>query len=103
MGREVLVAGQVLIVDSDRGMHDLIMPTLRAAKLQVLCHTTLDAASGQIRSQRPDLVLLGADLAKTDPTFCQQLRSCAPGERIPPRTCLEFPDKVTHLRFASFA
>ncbi len=89
------MAGLVLIVDSNRDVHDLVVPILGAAGLQVFCCADLEAASSQIRKQRPGVVLLGADLATTDPSCCQQLRSCAPETRLP--IILLVPASLTDL------
>jgi len=77
------MSGRVLIVDSNKSVQAQIEPILGEAGLRVQCCNDLSTASPLIRQQRPQLILLSAELAKSDTTICRQLRSCAPEIRLP--------------------
>ncbi len=77
------MSGRILIVDSSQVVRAQIEPILGEAGLRIQCCDDLLTASEQIRQQRPQLVLLDAALAKSDPACCQILRSCAPETHLP--------------------
>ncbi len=74
---------RVLIVESNGLICNQVESILGAAGLQVHCCGDLISATSQIRRLRPGVILLAAGLIISEPTICQQLRSCVSESRLP--------------------
>ena len=54
-----------------------------ATGLQVHCCANVESARLELGDNPPQLILLGADLLKSNPAICRTFRSCASRTRLP--------------------